>query len=207
MVVMEQAASSTPSLPPDDQDAPIDAILLDDRPPVAPTRFDPAPMAAIGPALAPQWHQPGHKEKVYVVPKRFGVSGILGLTTGMALLFGFLRFLDAPPVVFLFLGSMALVICIVQMFWGAVPRKASMAAGASLWPFFSVAALIAGDAPWEGVLCSAVFSVPIGAALGYIVGTCVAGIFLVMERIDPYLPGGRERALKHEIAAATAAVK
>jgi hypothetical protein len=33
------------------------------------------------------------------------------------------------------------------------------------------------------------FSVPIGAFLGYLIGTCAAGIFLAMDYWEPYLQG------------------
>ena len=33
--------------------------------------------------------------------------------------------------------------------------------------------------------------VPIGAFLGYLTGTCAAGIFLVMDALEPYLQGRR----------------
>jgi hypothetical protein len=31
------------------------------------------------------------------------------------------------------------------------------------------------------------FGVPIGAFLGYLTGTCAAGIFLIMDYLEPYL--------------------
>ncbi|HZL87186.1 MAG TPA: hypothetical protein VFB96_02320 [Pirellulaceae bacterium] len=176
-------------------DGPLEAIVLEDPPVRVLSPLDPAQQPLVGPALAPQWYSAAAlPTKPYVVPSRFGVSGILALMTGMALLFGFLRFLEAPPVAFLFLGTMALAICIGQMVWGNVPRLASVAVGAVLWPMFMSAAALYEGAPVEALFCTIIGGALFGAFMGYITGTCAAGTFLIMEKIDPYLPGGRSRA-------------
>ena len=127
----------------------------------------------------------------YVVPQRFGMSAILGITTALSMLFGGLRLLNAPSVVYLFFGLLTMVICLVQMFFGEVPRMASTIAGAVLLPLFVVSgATLFDDADAGAVICSFIVSVPFGALLGYITGTCAAGVFLVMEMLEPYLPGG-----------------
>ena len=66
----------------------------------------------------------------YKVPQRFGMSAILGIMTALALLFGAFHILDADPVVYLFFGIQTLLICILQMFNGKMPRAASVIAGA-----------------------------------------------------------------------------
>jgi hypothetical protein len=131
----------------------------------------------------------------YVVPQRFGLSAILGMTTALAILFGCMRWLDAEPGWYLFYGLQSIVICVVQMFQGKSPRRASAIAGAILGPLF-----ILGSSwltPWEGgdsglVLCFMVMMVPCGAFLGYLNGTCAAGIFLVMDKLEKYLKGGTD---------------
>lgn len=146
----------------------------------------------VSPALAPQWYSGSPPIKTYVVPKRFGLLSIIALTTVMALMFGLLRFYEASPVWFLFLGTLALAICIVQMFYGQVPRQASVTAGAILSPAFVVAEGIYRG--WEaGVIFSSVLAcIPAGGFAGYLVGTCAAGIFLLIEKLEPYLPGRRQ---------------
>src|SRR5688572_22961273 len=72
----------------------------------------------------------------YVVPQRFGLSAILGIMTALALLFGIMRWLEADPGWYLFLGAQSIVICLVQMFHGRTPRFASAVAGAILAPLF-----------------------------------------------------------------------
>ena len=128
----------------------------------------------------------------YVVPQRFGLAAILGMTTALAILFGCMRWLDAEPGWYLFYGFQSVVICIVQMFQGQSPRRASAIAGAILGPLFIL--LSAWISPWERgnggfVLCVMVMMVPCGAFLGYLNGTCAAGIFLVMDKLEKYLKG------------------
>ncbi len=129
----------------------------------------------------------------YVVPQRFGLSAILGMTTALAILFGCMRWLDAEPGWYLFYGFQSIVICIVQMFQGKSPRRASAIAGAILGPLFILGS--AWFSPRENgnavmVLCFMVMMIPTGAFLGYLNGTCAAGIFLVMDKLEKYLKGG-----------------
>jgi hypothetical protein len=127
----------------------------------------------------------------YVVPKRFGMSAILGITTAIALLFGCLRFLQAEPGWYLFFGVQTIIICLVQMFHGKAPRKASAIAGAIIAPLFLMGTAWFGwqDTPAEAVLCVMVMMVPCGAFAGYLHGTCAAGIFLVMDKLEKALQG------------------
>lgn len=130
----------------------------------------------------------------YVVPQRFGMSAIIGITTALAVLFGALRVLDADPVVYLFFGLQAVVICLVQMFNGRAPRLASSITGAILAPLFIVQLLDAADillrsGPERAFLIGVflVCAIPFGAFLGYLTGTCAAGVFLVLEKLENYL--------------------
>jgi hypothetical protein len=65
-------------------------------------------------------------------------------------------------------------------------------AGAILAPIFTIH-LIQRTWPYLGAGERAVlpflglmFSVPVGAFLGYLTGTCAAGVFLVMDRFERY---------------------
>ncbi|MBC7853373.1 MAG: hypothetical protein IAF94_08060 [Pirellulaceae bacterium] len=133
------------------------------------------------------------REKVYSVPKRFGLAALLALMTALACLFGALRLVDTPPVVYLFLGTQVMMICVAQMFYNAEPRRASMIAGAILMPIFSAgsAFFLQGD----GQAFAFVWVLPgilFGAFAGYLIGTCVAGVFLLMDKLEPFLPGGKK---------------
>ena len=125
----------------------------------------------------------------FVVPKTFGMSAILGIMTALAILFGCLRWMNAFPVLYFFFGVQALAICLVQMFYGQTPRLASIVAGAIILPVFTVVAAVFNDHGNPGIACAAVGFVPIGGLLGYLTGTCAAGVFLVMDYLEPYLQG------------------
>jgi hypothetical protein len=138
--------------------------------------------------------------RMYVVPQRFGMSAILGIMTALAVLFGVLQRLDAHPFVYLFLGVMSLVICLVQMCFGGVPRMASVAAGTIVFALFVLSIpFVVPRVPIESVLCLFVLSLPFGGLLGYLTGTCAAGIFLIMDQLERYF-GSRRDA---EISAST----
>jgi hypothetical protein len=134
--------------------------------------------------------------RTYVVPQRFGMSAMLGIMTALAVLFGILQRLDAHPYTYLFLGVLSLVICIVQMCFGGVPRVASVAAGTVVFALFVISIpLVTPRVPIGAVACLFVLSLPIGGLLGYLTGTCAAGIFLIMDQLERYLRGRREAAL------------
>jgi hypothetical protein len=153
----------------------IDAELLYD-PPFAPDHWRPS----VGHQRPP--------EITYHVPKRFGMSAILGITTALALLFALLRRLGAPEVVYLFFGTLAMVICVAQMRFGDVPRQASVIAGAVLCPVFMVGYFMFVDGPRRGedFVCFTFGSVPMGALFGYVTGTCAGGVFLLMDLFEKY---------------------
>ena len=184
-----QPESLRPELPPPDANEPLDAIVIDVHPALAPPP-NPVGVNPFGNLRQEPWPFQQPPRAQYVVPQRFGMSAILGIITALAILFGCLRFLNAYPVVYLFLGILTLVICFVQMSFGKTPRGASAMAGAILLPVFSIVTSCFLEHVEPGaVLCSLVMGVPVGAFVGYLTGTCAAGIFLVMDALEPYLQG------------------
>jgi hypothetical protein len=125
----------------------------------------------------------------FVVPKTFGMSAILGIMTALAILFGCLRWMNAWPVFYFFFGAQSLAICLVQMFYGQTPRLASIIAGSIFLPVFTIAAAVLSNHSDPALACAVVAFIPCGALLGYLTGTCAAGIFLVMDYLEPYLQG------------------
>jgi hypothetical protein len=125
----------------------------------------------------------------YVVPRRFGMSAIFGIITALAVLFGSFRIYDAHPVLYLFFGVEAIVICLAQMLYGKTPRAASAVTGAVLLPLFVVAgaSMSFRNTP-EGFPCVVLGCFPIGAFLGYLTGTLAAGVFLLMDAAEWLLP-------------------
>jgi hypothetical protein len=141
----------------------------------------------------------------YAVPKRFGMAGILAITTLMAVLFGVLRYCNAPPPIYIFVGLLALVTCLVQMRYGEVPRIASILAGAIFMPVCVLATFLIALAVDDRVnpdnlgwiLCVSPVLAAVGAFFGYLSGAVTAGLFLLMDLIEPHLPGGGARGLRY----------
>jgi hypothetical protein len=131
----------------------------------------------------------------YVVPRTFGMSAILGIITALAILFGGFHFYEAHPLLYLFFGVQAIMICIAQMLYGKTPRAASAITGGLLLPVFVLASVgLFSRGRVEGALCLMIVSVPTGAFFGYITGTMAAGIFLVMDSVERFLTSRREGA-------------
>lgn len=187
----------------------MDAVVLEDaevsRPAAYPYGASTNPFAAEPPSAPWQTNSPlpyqskypfsppRPREKTYSVPKRFGLSALLALITALACLFGALRQLDTPPAIYLFLGTEVMAICVAQMFYNAEPRRASMIAGAILMPIFLAGAAFFVPGPAiGGALCMIIPGILFGAFAGYLIGTCVAGVFLLMDKLEPYLPGGKK---------------
>lgn len=130
----------------------------------------------------------------YMVPRRFGLSAVLALTTIFACVFGVLNFWEAPPVVYLFVATEISAICLVQIVLGSAARSSSAITGAVLLPFWTVISVdLRHLAPFSTLelTISAVILVLVGALLGYCIGGIAAGFFLAMDMLEPYLPGAK----------------
>lgn len=138
------------------------------------------------PAGYPHWHPPA-AAPVFHVPTRFSISAILGITTALAILFGILRGTGAPVVSFWFFSLLSLVICVVQMRFGEVPRQGSIMAGAVLLPLFVLVGMYLENVAFPvAYLMAAIACTPAGAFLGYVTGTCLGGIFLLMDLFEKF---------------------
>jgi hypothetical protein len=138
------------------------------------------------PAGYPRWEPPA-AAPVFHVPTRFSISAILGITTALAILFGILRATGAPVVSFWFFSLLSLVICVVQMRFGEVPRQGSIIAGAVLLPLFVLAGMyLENVAVLEAYFIALFFTTLAGAFLGYVTGTCLGGIFLLMDLFEKF---------------------
>jgi hypothetical protein len=198
------------SAPEDSRDEPMDAIVHEIHPAFLPHDYPYGPKTATlpRPTSDPLSDLPdfsgvlpwlGHAADHYfaalqrppdfVVPKTFGMSAILGIMTALAMLFACLRWMDAWPVYYFFFSALALVICLAQMFYGKTPRLASIVAGAIMLPLFSLGALLFDDDANPAFICLLIGFIPFGALMGYLTGTCAAGVFLVMDILEPYLQG------------------
>jgi hypothetical protein len=122
------------------------------------------------------------------VPGRFDIGAILLVTAGFAVLFTLMKALRVDPGVILWLVGLVVFIGASQMvFSKRSPRWVSVVAGAIYSPLATMAAsLLFGvnranmlDELILGATCSLVM----GAPLGYVVGTLVASLFLIGERL------------------------
>ena len=157
------------------QAAALDAVVLEDS--QVPYAYSPQPSWQGKYPLPYQsqfpFQPPLPREKVYSVPKRFGLAALLALITALGCLFGALRLVETPPVIYLFLGLEVMAICVAQMFYNAEPRRASMIAGAILMPIF-----IAGAAffhPYNGFA----FALTVGILMGTYSSVYIASAVVV----------------------------
>jgi hypothetical protein len=128
------------------------------------------------------------------VPRRFGMAIVLLIMAMYAVLFAAMKLLAASPGVFIVIAVLFTGVGLGQMllFGGRYPRAASVWVGGCLFPLEILATYIylantagtAGRPPnYLGeMVCSLVFSVPLGAGFGYLAGALTAGVFLLIER-------------------------
>ena len=125
------------------------------------------------------------KKARYQVPTRFGLTAIMGLLTVLAIIFGSLRAFDAPPAVYLFVGSEIVAICLAQILCGSAPRGISALTGAILLPLW---VFLTMKTPAIPLTLDLMFRlVAFGGLMGYCIGALAAGFFLMMDLIEPWL--------------------
>jgi hypothetical protein len=120
------------------------------------------------------------------MPRRFGIGTIMVITTFFALVFGLLKVLQVPPLVFVLVSGFILTVaaCQALLFGGKNPRKASFIAGMAMYALAAAFTAFAGTGvrfPIEELLCGAFGAVVVGGPLGYAAGCLIAAIFLVRK--------------------------
>lgn len=130
-------------------------------------------------------------ERVYHVPRKFGIGSLLVVVTLFAVIFAVMRFFMVPPV---WMGVVGLqLVASGGMQWAMIkhPRLASAIAGAVLLPIaLVVMAIWEGDADdaMDMVAATPCTAIP-GAFCGYCAGTLIAGVFMLMEFADEKISG------------------
>ena len=126
------------------------------------------------------------------VPRRFGLGTLMIVVLALASLFGAANRLNAPPLLSFCASGFFCVIGGLQMVMRRVPRTASVGTGAVLLPLTAAVTWVAASANPSPTL-TALISTPadvaflgahlvaLGAVWGYLGGTLVAGLFLVVE--------------------------
>jgi hypothetical protein len=137
---------------------------------------------------------PTNTGELYSAPRRFDLATIFVITAAYSILFGAITALDYGPFQIIVLGSIVTLIAVVQgWLHGEVnPRGASIVVGAAAYTLFSYflwrahpRAFFVNDIVYVVVINGLIG----GAALGYLSGAVVGGVFLVAD----FLRGKLER--------------
>lgn len=159
-------------------------------------RPDPSLASDLREELAALWNSfaglTGSSTAEYQVPKRFGIGPLMGMMLLYSLIFAALRWFGAYPWMYLFLGLLGIVIGFGQMQGESNPRFSSILTGAIALPgcflaFFAFLGFMQGSVGfWEllGGACIGTVLIFVGGLVGYIVGTVLAGVFLVGDRAE-----------------------
>ena len=146
-------------------------------------------------------------QKVYCVPRRFGLGTIFVVMTLFALLFSAMTSWGLPGESILILAGFLVCVGVAQMllFGGKRPRAASMAAGA-VFPFALIVVFVLFDVFYFGVgfntleirsqineLFDPGYAI-LGAVTGYAGGGVVAAVFLIMDFVERGIYGQRDEA-------------
>ncbi len=147
--------------------------------------------------------RPTNRPPVARVSRRFTVAHMMVAVGLFAVLFSFLQFLDAAPVMYVPCVLFCVAVLLGQMFLyqGCDPRRASCVVGSRLLPVFVIVPVVVPQLPWAlgrlgagwigfvdftfvsfFVVLSAVLLAILGFALGYVLGTISAGVFLLLDR-------------------------
>lgn len=153
---------------------------------------NPPPLPRFKPPELPQ----PVKTRVYGVPRRYGLDTILVVVTLFAVLFGLLTWTGLHPVL---IGLFVLFIAGVGVsqavfFGGKNPRLASVLGGLAMWILIGIGAVAvasyrSGDR-WprpEDFFCLLFGGVWFSPLLGYVAGTFVAGVFMILEWVEQLL--------------------
>jgi len=144
---------------------------------------------------------PSAASNAHHVPRRFGVGSLLVVTAFFAVLLGGMSALGAHPVVLAVMMGFFLIVGLAQaiLFRGKDPRAASVVAGGALFGLVPLVGVCIGVI-MNGVSLDELLMLPVlllllgfnailGGVAGYLAGVLLAGVFLVMERLDAWIHG------------------
>lgn len=134
----------------------------------------------------------GGSTAAYQVPRRFGMGPLMGMMLLYSLIFAGLRWGGAPHWVYLFLGLLGVVIGFGQMQGQSSPRLSSVLTGAIALPGCLMAYMLflglvrggLGMGDLIGTACASIGLFFAGGFVGYLVGTVLAGVFLVGDQAE-----------------------
>lgn len=133
----------------------------------------------------------------YGVPRRYGLDSILAVVTAFALLFGALIKLGVGPVSIGFFVIFVAGVGLSQalLFDGQDPRKASVHGGLIMALILVAVLVVYLETVWgqRTPICIVGGLVFLGPILGYVAGTLIAGIFLILDALEELFRKGRGR--------------
>lgn len=152
----------------------------------------PAPKAAEkkprGPTLIDNLFDPSHTSDLYTAPRRFDLATIFVVTAACSLVLGGLTVMGWPPIVKVVVSILAAAIAVTQAMFKttANPRGVSVVTGAAvstliIWVAYAAGAYRVLRTPLP--VATLFFGLIGGSISGYLVGTCVGGVFLVADMV------------------------
>lgn len=143
---------------------------------------------ARGPTLMDKLFDPSHTSDLYTAPRRFDLATIFVVTAAYSLVLGVLTAMGWPPIVKVIVSLLAAAIAVAQALFKtrANPRGVSIVTGVAVC---TLSTWIAYPARLDRVLpislpAATIFLGLVGGSIsGYLIGTCVGGVFLVADMV------------------------
>ncbi|HJN10865.1 MAG: hypothetical protein QGH33_12875 [Pirellulaceae bacterium] len=133
----------------------------------------------------------------YQVPRQFGLRTILVVTALFAGMLSIIKWTDASPEPLIFYSSFIIVVGGAQVVFERSPRLASILAGSVFLLILKSAAFVFGESletinvglfmglfAGSRFIYSFIYSLLFGALYGYLAGTMLAGLYLVVDRVQ-----------------------
>lgn len=125
-------------------------------------------------------------DRLYSVPRRFDLATLFVVSLAYALLFGLMRALHFPTIVFLVSALYVTFVGLAQavLFRGKKPREASIIASGVYWVVAMWIGFANSGPNGFNLLGAFVISLcwaTVGSAFGYLFGVVIAGIFLLAD--------------------------
>lgn len=143
---------------------------------------------ARGPTLMDKLFDPSHTSDLYTAPRRFDLATIFVVTAAYSLVLGGLTAMGWPPVFKVIVSLFAAAIAVAQALFKtrANPRGVSIVTGVAVGTLFTWIGYAAGAhrvLPIPLPVATILLGLVVGSISGYLIGTCVGGVFLVADMV------------------------
>ena len=130
-------------------------------------------------------------QAIYSVPRKLDLASLFVFTTGYGLLFAFMKLVKQDALGFLLVAGFFTSVGVAQavFFRGSAPRLASWLTGGAYFSSVLIFFELFNRIPANRVIdvCSVLSLFTIGCFCGYIAGTCIAGVFLIADKLRSLL--------------------